>query len=89
MLVEFSDLYIPTYVANIFQFMVLTFLENQSMHFYSCPPVAHSKLLVEFFENIFPPRQKVTWNISLFPFGMIAMFLNVMTLQFLKKYQIV
>ena len=32
---------------------------------------------------------KMTWNISLFPFGMIAIFLNVMTLQFCKQYQIV
>ena len=70
-------------------------------------PVPHSKLLVEFFENQFPPRQKwleeaifcsvkiqsenmkMTLNISLFPFGMIAIFLNVMTLQFCKQYQIV
>ena len=29
----------------------------ESMHFYSCP-VPHSKLQVEFFENLFPPRQK-------------------------------
>ena len=65
-----------------------------------------SKLLVEFFESLFPPRQelkktmicsvkiqseniKMTWNISLFPFGMIAIFLNVMTLQLCKQYQIV
>ena len=31
----------------------------------------------------------MTWNISLFPFGMIAIFLNVMALQFCKYYQIV
>ena len=29
---------------------------------------------------------KMTWNISLFPFGMIAIFLNVMALQFWKQY---
>ena len=70
-------------------------------------PIAHSKLQVEFFENLFAPRQKgleeamicsvkiqsenmkMTWNISLFPFGMIAIFLNVMTLQFCKQYQTV
>ena len=69
--------------------------------------VAHSKLLVEFFENLFPLRQKgleeavicfvkiqsenmkMTSNISLFPFGMIAVFLNVMSLQFGQQYQIV
>ena len=27
---------------------------------------------------------KMTWNISLFPFGMIAIFLDVMALQFYK-----
>ena len=32
---------------------------------------------------------KMTSNISLFPFGMIAIFLNVMTLQLCKQYQIV
>ena len=70
-------------------------------------PVPHAKLLVEFFENLFPPGQKgleeamicsvkiqsenmkMTSNISLFPFGMIAIFLNMMTLQFCKQYQIV
>ena len=29
-------------------------------------------------------NMKMTWNISLFPFGMIAIFLNVMALQFPK-----
>ena len=70
-------------------------------------PVAHSKLLVEFFENLFPSRRKgleeamiccvkiqsenmkMTWNINLFSFDMIAIFLNVMTLQFCKQYQTV
>ena len=31
-------------------------------------------------------NMKMTWNISLFPFGMIAIFLNVMALQFWKSY---
>ena len=34
-------------------------------------------------------NRKMTWNISLFPFGTIAIFLNVMTLQFCNQYQIV
>ena len=34
-------------------------------------------------------NMKMTWNISLFPFDMNAIFLNVMALQFCKKYQIV
>ena len=29
-------------------------------------------------------NMKMTWNISFFPFGMIAVFLNVMALQFWK-----
>ena len=89
-----------------FQFMVFIFLENHWIYAFIHAPVPHSKLLVEFFENRFPQRQKgleeamicsvkiqsenmMTWNISLFPFDMIAIFLNVMTLQFCKQYQIV
>ena len=34
-------------------------------------------------------NMKMALNISLFPFGMIAIFLNVMTLQFFKQYKIV
>ena len=88
--------------------MVLTFLENVlNLCFFTHAPVPHSKLLVEFLKNLFPPRQKgleeamiysvkiqsentkMTSNINLFPFGMIAIFLNVMTLRFCKQYQIV
>ena len=29
-------------------------------------------------------NMKKTWNISLFPFGMMAIFLNVLDLQFCK-----
>ena len=29
----------------------------------------------------------MTWNISLFPFGIIEIFLNMMALQFCKYYQ--
>ena len=32
----------------------------------------------------FQSEMKMTWNISLFPFGTIAIFLNVMALQFWK-----
>ena len=70
--------------------------KSLNLCFYTHAPVAHSKLLGEFFENLFPPRQKgweeamicyikiqlenmkMAWNISLFPFGLIAVFLNVM-----------
>ena len=71
--------------------------------FFTHASVPDLRFLVEFFENLFPPRQgvggssveiqsknmKMTSNISLFPFGMIAIFLNVMTLQLCKQYQIV
>ena len=33
-------------------------------------------------------NMKMTLNISLFPFGMIAIFLNLMTLKLCKQYQI-
>ena len=36
------------------------------------------------FVKIQSENMKMTWNISLFPFGMIAIFLNVMALQFCK-----
>ena len=39
--------------------------------------------------KILSENMKMTSTISLFPFGMIAIFLNVMTLQFSKQYQIV
>ena len=75
--------------------------KSLNLCFFTHAPVPHSKLLLEFFENLFSPRQgveeamicsikiqseniKMTWNISLFPFGMIAIFLDVMALQFCK-----
>ena len=77
--------------------------KSLNLCFFTHAPVPlHSKLPVEFFENLFPPRQKgweeamicsikiqsknmkMTWNIGLFPFGMIAIFLNVIALQFCK-----
>ena len=72
--------------------------KSLNLCFFTHVLVPHSKLLVEFLKNLFPPRQegweeamvssiktqsekmKMTWNISLFPFGMIAFFLNGMTL---------
>ena len=51
----FSDLYIPTCVGKIFQFMMLTFLENVlNLCILTHAPVPISKFLVEFFENFFP-----------------------------------
>ena len=81
--------------------------KSLNLCFFTHAPVPYSKLLVEFFENLFPSRQKgfeeamicsvkiqsenmiMTYNISLFPFGIIAIFPNLMTLQFCKQYQIV
>ena len=101
-----SDLYIPTCVGKIFQFMVFTFLENHWIYAFllMSQSLAH-KLLVAFFENLFPQDRrsglvcssikieseymKMTWNISFFPFGRITIFLNVMALQFCNVYQIV
>ena len=55
----FSDLYIPSCVGKIFQFIVFTFLENAlNLCIFTRAPVAHSKLQVKFFDNLFPPRQK-------------------------------
>ena len=99
MLVEFS-------LTCIFQHMWEKLLiygvpiprKSMNLSFFAHAPVSHSKLLVEIFENLFPPRQerwveamvcsvktesenkKMTWNISLFSLGMIAIFLNVMGL---------
>ena len=72
--------------------------KSLNLCFFSYSPVPHSKLLVDFFENLFTPRQKwweeamiysikiqsenmkMTWNISLFPFDAIGIFLNVIAL---------
>ena len=69
--------------------------KSLNLCFFTHAPVPHSKFLVEFFENLFPRRQKgweeamicsikiqsenmkMTWSISLFPFGTIAIFLNM------------
>ena len=81
--------------------------KSLNLCFFTHTPVPHSKLLVEFFENLFSQRQKgleeamicsvkilsenmkMTSNIRLFSFGMIAIFLKVMTLQCCEQYQIV
>ena len=108
MLVEFSLTCIFQHVWEKF-FNLWCHIPRNSLNlcFFTHAPVPHSKLLVEFFENLFPPRQKgleeamicfvkiqsenmkMTSNITLFPFGMIAIFLNMMALQFYKQYQLV
>ena len=73
-------------------------IKSLDLCFFTHTLVPNSKLVVEFFENLFPPRQKgweeamicsikiqsenmkTTWNISLFQFRMIAIFLNVISL---------
>ena len=81
--------------------MMFAFLENAlNLCIFTHAPVPHSKLQVEFFENLFHLRRKgwrklhniqiqsenmrMTWNISLFLFCMIEIFLNAMALQFCK-----
>ena len=103
MLVEFFLTCIPDMCGKYFSIYGVHILRKSLNH----APVSHSKLLIEYFENLFPLRQKgleeamicsvkvqsenmkMTSNISSFPFGMIAIFQNVMTLQFCTKYQIV
>ena len=81
---------------SIYDVHIATKSLNPSFFPYS--PVPHSKLMVDFFENLFTPRQKwweeamiysikiqsenmkMTWNISLFPFDAIGIFLNVIAL---------
>ena len=100
MLLEFYLTCIFQYVGENFS-MMFSFLENAlNLCIFTHAPVPHSKLQLEFFENLFLLRRKgwrklhniqiqsenmrMTWNISLFLFGMIAIFLNAMALQFCK-----
>ena len=55
MLVEFSDLYIPQSVAKVFQFMVFTLENAFNLNIFTHAPVAHSKLQIQCFENMFSP----------------------------------
>ena len=53
MLVDFSELYIPPCVGNIFQCMMFTFLENAlNLCNFTHAPVLYSKLHIDFFENL-------------------------------------
>ena len=97
MVVKFSPTCIFQHVWGMFYGVHIP-RKSLNLFFFTHAPVSHSKVLVEFFENLFPPRQKawekamicsikiqsenmkMTWNISLFLFGMIAIFLNVMAL---------
>ena len=45
--------------VGVSEFMVFTFLENAlNLCVFTYAPVPHSKLQIEFFENLFPPRPK-------------------------------
>ena len=58
-LLNFLWLNIPPCVREIFELMMFTFLENAlNLCIFTHTPVPHSKLEVEFFENMFPPRRK-------------------------------
>ena len=48
----------PPCVGKIFQFMVFTLENTLNLCIFIHAPVPHSKLQVQFFENLFPPRAK-------------------------------
>ena len=55
----FSNLYIPPCVRKFFWFISFTFLENAlNLCTFLHAPVPHSKLQVEVFGNLFPPKWK-------------------------------
>ena len=58
MFVEFSDLCIPPCVGKIFQFIVFISENALNLCIFTHCQVPHSKLQVQFFENLFPPRAK-------------------------------
>ena len=58
MLVEFSDLCIPPCVGKIFQFMVFTLENALNLCIFTHCSVPHSKLQIQFLENLFSPRTK-------------------------------
>ena len=58
MLVEFSDLCIPPCVGKIFQFMVLALENALNLCIFTHCSVPHSKLQIQFLENLFSPRTK-------------------------------
>ena len=102
MLVEFSLTCIFQHVwETLFTLGCHIARKSSNLCFLFMSQSPHSKLRVEFFENVSTKTERVeeaiicsvkiqsenvtmTWNISLFPFGMIAIFLNVMALQFCK-----
>ena len=51
-----SDLYIPPCVGKKFQFMLFTLENELNLCIFTHAPAPHSKLQVQFFENLFPPR---------------------------------
>ena len=58
-LLNFLWLVYSTMCGKIFQFMVFMFRENAlNLCIFAHAPVPHSKLQVEFFENLFPPNTK-------------------------------
>ena len=58
-LLSFLWLVYSTVCGNFFQFIVFTFPENAlNLCIFAHAPFPHSKLKVEFFENMFSPRQK-------------------------------
>ena len=54
----FSDLYIPSRVGKLFQFMVFTLENALNLCIFTHTPVPHSKSQVQFFENLCPSGAK-------------------------------
>ena len=57
-LFNFLWLVYSTICGKNFQFMVLTLENELNLCIFTHAPVIHSKLQVQFFENLFPPRAK-------------------------------
>ena len=53
-----SDLYIPSRMGKLFQFMVFTLENALNLCIFTHAPVPHSKLQLQFFENLCPRRAK-------------------------------
>ena len=53
-----SDLYIPSRMGKLFQFMVFTLENALNLCIFTHAPVPHSKPQLQFFENLCPSRAK-------------------------------
>ena len=79
MLVEFSDLHIPTCVGKFFQFMMFTFLEN-ALNLYIFTQAMICSATLKFYQKIW----RWLGTLVYLHFVWYVIFLNVMALQFCK-----